>query len=218
MSQFISATEKIYRELSRPRPPQPQPACATTEVKPITLSRADVIAIASHGRTASAEELQYILDHVKELSVTKEERAAVSLSLNMLMAQRARGGFRNDPAAKFLSQTLGFAETPWGLIERAWIHEHMRAGAEAVQRCRHHLPPLCQCWSATRAILYQASAGGPKTPEAWAATQIYSFLEQLELASRPERRENTAPRSDYEDGHYPDMASRFRWHTSTDSQ
>jgi hypothetical protein len=35
--------------------------------------------------------------------------------------------------------------------------------------------------------LWQAKGNGEKTPEGWAAAMIYSFLEELELASRPER-------------------------------
>jgi hypothetical protein len=81
---------------------------------------------------------------------------------------------------------LGYAETTWGLIEREWINAQLRAGSQAIQRCKLHRPPVCQCWSASRAILWQARANGDKTPEGWVAVRIYSFLEQLELASRPE--------------------------------
>jgi hypothetical protein len=35
-------------------------------------------------------------------------------------------------------------------------------------------------------MLYQASAGGERSPEGWAAMRIRAALEQLELASRPE--------------------------------
>src|SRR5580700_1013095 len=104
------------------------------------------------------------------------------------MANRSRqvSGRRDDPSAEFVSKVLGLVDTPHGLIERAWVHEQMRTGAEAIQRCRHHRPPHCQCWSAVRAILWQARAS-EKTPEAWAAERIYASLEELELASRPER-------------------------------
>ncbi len=71
-------------------------------------------------------------------------------------------------------------------IERAWVHARMRAGADAIQRCRNDRPPRCQCWSAVRETLWQASAS-EKTPEALAAMRIYDLLKELELGSRPER-------------------------------
>ena len=60
----ISATEKMFRELSQP---QPQPAHVLAPVKQITLTREDVTAIIRRTRSASPEELQHILDHGKEL-------------------------------------------------------------------------------------------------------------------------------------------------------
>jgi hypothetical protein len=220
MTQYISATEKIYKELSQPRAPQPKPAHAAMDAKPITLARADVIAIATHARTASAGELQYILDHAKELSVTTEQRAAVSLDLSLLMAQRTRqlNGVREDHNARFISQVLRLAETPYGLVSREWVNEQLRAGSSAIQRCRNHRPPACECWSTSRDMLYQASANGPKSPEGWAAAQIYSFLEELELASRLDREPNPAAVLAYAGGYSSDIPSRSRWPTRTESQ
>ena len=113
------------------------------------------------------------------------------MDLTIAMANRSRqvSGRRDDPSAEFVSKVLGLVDTPHGLIERAWVHEQMRAGAEAIQRCRNHRPPHCQCWSAVRAILWQASASD-KTPEALAAQRIYDLLEELELGSRPEHGRN----------------------------
>ena len=177
-----------------------------------------MVEIARHVRTASPEELQYILDHAKEMSVTKEEREAISLSLSLLMASRTRqhNGLREDPSAKFIAQVLRLAETPWGLISREWTNELLRAGSSAMQRCRNHRPPACPCWSSTRAMLYQASANGPKSPEGWAAMQIYSFLEELELAERPDREPNPATVIAYATGHSADLPVPSRWQTRTD--
>jgi hypothetical protein len=69
-------------------------------------------------------------------------------------------GRRPNPAAEFLSKVMGLEETPMGLVERAWVQEQMRSGSQAIQRCRNHRPPECQCWSASRAILWQARSGG----------------------------------------------------------
>jgi hypothetical protein len=184
----ISATEKIFRELSQPKPPQPQPAHVPAPVKQITLTREDVTAIIRRTRGATPEELQHILDYGKELGVSEWERSQISVDMTIAMAARSRqgNGRREDPNAQFIAQVLGYAETPYGLIEREWINAQLRAGSQAIQRCKLHRPPECRCWSASRATLWQARASGEKTPQGWAAVRIYAFLEDLELASRPE--------------------------------
>jgi hypothetical protein len=183
----MDAVERIYREISQPSPPQPKPASATTDAKQVTLTRADVNAIIERRRVGSPEDLQYIIDNAKSLHLNQGERNQIGCDLSILMAQRARqvNGRRENPAAQFISQVLGLAETPYGMIERAWINHQLRAGAQAISRCRNHRPPACQCWAASRVTLWQAQANGEKSPAAWAATRIYAFLEDLELASRP---------------------------------
>jgi hypothetical protein len=185
MTEFMSPVERLYRDIAAPKP-QPKPAQVAE--KKAELTRADVDAIIRRTRSASPEELQHILDNAKRFALTSWERQQISVDLTIAMAARARAvnGRRDDPSAEFVSRVLGLTETPHGFIERVWVHEQMRAGAEAIQRCRNHRPPRCQCWSAVRAILWQASAS-EKTPEAWAAQRIYDLLEELELGSRPER-------------------------------
>jgi hypothetical protein len=158
-------------------------------VKKITLSTADVDGILRRTRGASPEELQYAIDHANDFKLADYQRNQLGVDLSIVVAQRARQviGRRNDPSAEFIAKVLGLAETPYGLIEREWVNHQLRAGSQAIQQCRLHRPPKCQCWSASRAILSQARAGGEKSPEAWAATRIYEALEQLETASRPER-------------------------------
>jgi hypothetical protein len=103
------------------------------------------------------------------------------------VAQRTRQvNGRENPSAEFISRVLGLAETPYGLVSREWVNQQMRTGARAIARCRNHRPPECACWAAPRTSLWQASASGVKTPEAWAAARVYEFLAELELASRPE--------------------------------
>jgi hypothetical protein len=63
----------------------------------------------------------------------------------------------------------------------------INARREAIARCRLPRPPQCEYWTASRVTLWQAQANEPKSPEAWAAVHIYSFLEELELSPRPER-------------------------------
>jgi hypothetical protein len=180
--------ERLYRDLASPKPPQPQPARVDTTAKKIELTRADVDQIIQRTRGASPDELQYLIDNGSGYRLTPGERNQLGVDLSIIVAQRARqiNGRREDPNAQFIAQVLGYAETPWGLIEREWIDAQLRAGSQAIQRCRSHKPPVCQCWSASRAILWQARANGDKTPEGWAAARICAFLEELELASRPE--------------------------------
>jgi hypothetical protein len=218
---FIPAiAERLYHDIATPKTLQPKPTHVVAAAVSIALTKDDATAIIQRKRTASPEELQYLLDHAKELQIDTWARDQLGVDLTVLMASKRRGGFRNDPAAQFMSQTLGLVDTPRGLIERAWVHEQMRAGAQAIARCKLHRPPSCQCWSASRATLWQAQAT-PNSPEAWVAERIYSFLEQLELASRPERQspvQNTEYAEEHQTDHYFDLPSRSRWPTRTESQ
>ena len=180
----------LYRQISTPSPPEAKPAQAAEAKKiELKLARTDVNDIIERQRAASGEELQFILDNAKDLRLTLGEKNQLSVDLTMKMAQRARqvNGRREDPAAQFISTTLGLAETPYGLISRDWINNQLRAGAQSIARCRNHRPPNCQCWAASRVTLWQAQADGSKSPEGWAASRIFDFLEELELSSRPER-------------------------------
>jgi hypothetical protein len=188
----MDAVERIYRQISTPSPPEAtKPAIVTEEPKRVEPTRADVDALIQRQRVGTPQELEAILANAKNLRLTDGERNQIGVDLSIIVAQRARrvNGRREDPAAQFISETLGLAETPWGMIDRAWINHHLRAGAQAIMRCRNHRPPNCQCWSALRVALWQAQADGAKSPAAWAATRIYSFLEELELSSRPEKQD-----------------------------
>jgi hypothetical protein len=186
---YISATERIYLELSRPEAPQPRPASAVAGPKKVEPTRADVNELIQRQRVGTPQELEAILAKAKDLRLTEGERNQLSVDVTIAMAQRARNvnGRRESPAAEFLSKVLGLAETPYGMIERAWINHQFRTGAQAITRCKLHRPPRCSCWAASRVELWQAQASGEKSPEGWAASRIYDFLEELELSSRPER-------------------------------
>jgi hypothetical protein len=85
-----------------------------------------------------------------------------------------------------MPENISGAPAGRSVFHSSFISCQIRAGSQAIQRCKLHRRPLCQCWSASRAILWQARANGDKTPEGWAAARIYAFLEELELASRLE--------------------------------
>jgi hypothetical protein len=184
---YITPVERIYRDLARPKAPGPKPGSEAT--KKAELSRDDVSAILQRKRSASPEQLQQILNDTRKYRLTQCERDQLSLDLTIAIAHaRQNNGKREDPNARFVAQVLGLLETPFGLIERSFVDDLLCAGSQNIARCKRHQPPKCQCWSAQRAILWQAqSANGEKSPEAWAARRIYDALEELELASRSDR-------------------------------
>jgi hypothetical protein len=64
----------------------------------------------------------------------------------------------------------------------------LRSGAQAIAQCPRHLPPRCSCWREARSRLwFVQDKYGARSPEAFTATRIYGMLEEMELASRPER-------------------------------
>lgn len=216
MATLIPAVELIYRELATPKPSQPKPAPIPAPKK--TITRADVDDVIQRRRTASPEELQELLS-TKDINLTEGERSQICVDLTVAMAQRSRNinGRRDDPNAKFIAQVLGFVETPHGLIPRSFITDVLREGAANISRCRLHRPPLCDCWSAQRAILWEARAHGEKSPEGWAAVRLFDALEHLETASRPERQAIPAQNTGHPHGYFSDIPARFQGNSSTDN-
>jgi hypothetical protein len=189
MSNFIPAVELIYREIARPKPPEPKPA-HVDEVRNRNIERADVDAILRRERLGTSEELEHIITNAKEYKLTFGEKNQLSVDLTVAIARRARqvNGRQQDPNTRFIVQTLGLLPTPFGLVDRQFVEAQLQTGAQAITRCRNHRPPKCQCWSGQREILWQAqSAHGERSPEGWAATRIYESLEELESAARLER-------------------------------
>jgi hypothetical protein len=188
---YVTPLEMMYRQISQPSPPETKPAApVTAEPKKIELTRADVNSIIERTRTASPEELQHIISHAREYTLTTGERNQLGCDLSIAVAQRTRQihGRRDGPNAEFIAKVLGYAETPFGLVQRSFIESLLRDGARNIARCPRHKPPGCGCWSSQRAILWQAqSVHGDKSPESWAAVRVRQALEDLELSSRPER-------------------------------
>jgi hypothetical protein len=180
----ISATEKIFRELSQPTPAQPRPARVDITAKKIELTRADVDRIIQRTRSATVEELEYVIAHANEFSLTDGQRDQACCDLTIVAAQRSRqgNGRRVDASAEFIAKVLNLVETPWGLLARSFVDDLLRNGSRNISRCRLHRPPNCDCWIAQRAILFQASAAGGRTPESWAASRILAALEELEVS------------------------------------
>jgi hypothetical protein len=188
-SNFVPAVELIYREISRPSSVETTVKSVAEGAKKIELTRADVDAIIQRRRTATPDELQQIIAQSKEFKLSDGERNQLGVDLSMAVAQRARraNAGREDPSAQFITNVLGMLETPYGLVDREWVLEQLRSGAEAIARCRDHRPPRCDCWATSRHTLWQAQHS-EKSPESWAAAKIYDSLEGLEIASRLEYR------------------------------
>lgn len=186
---YVTPQELIYRALASPKTPETKPAPLTADPKKAALSRDDVNAILQRKRSASAEELQHILDNAKLFALTSGELNQISVDMTIAIAQRSRAveGRREDPTTRLIYD-LGYAITPFGLLaERVWFERELQNGTKAIAACRRHSPPQCSCWKAVRETLYSVRASfGEKSPEAWMATKLYEALEELEAASRPE--------------------------------
>ena len=183
---MISAVERIYLEVRQPSSSKPAPK--VTEIAPtIELDRSDVNAILAHKRDASTDELQYIIDHSKELQLTSWQRNQIGVQLTILLSNRSRP--KQDATAEFISNTLQIVETPVGpLHDQAWVQRELRAGAQAIAQCKRHTPPRCSCWREARERLWRIQdTCGNGTPETWATERIWEALEEMERASRPER-------------------------------
>jgi hypothetical protein len=190
--EYIDATELIFRQLSQPKLQDVKPAPAA-DVKPVTLTRADVDGIIQRSRGASVEDLEYAIAHAKDLILTDGERNQLGVDLSVVIAQRIRGldGRRRDHPSDRLIHDLGYAQTPFGLLyDRASFQRQMQSGSKAIAECRRHMPPHCSCWRDAREALWFIRSSFPeRSAEAFAAMQVWESLEALELSSRPERRE-----------------------------
>lgn len=185
LSNIITAIERIYHEVRQPSRPLPTPKPSATATA-IHLERADIEAILTDKREATIDELQFIVEHAKELCLSTGQRNQIGVSLSMALANRSRR--KPDASAEFL-YTLGVVETPRGLLhDRGWVQQEMRAGAQAIASCKLHRPPRCQCWRSARERIWRIQdCCGSDSPEAWAAEQMWNMFEEMELASRPER-------------------------------
>ncbi|MGB8064326.1 MAG: hypothetical protein WCF26_20730, partial [Candidatus Sulfotelmatobacter sp.] len=187
---FVNAAELIYRSLSQPKPQEAKPARVKEEANKSELTRDDVTAIIARQRSATPEQLQYVIEHAKEFRLTTGERNELALQSTIAAAERARRvpGKRHDLSAQFIYD-LGYALTPFGLLhERAWFEKELQSATQAIAACRRHITPYCSCWKQARENLYDIRASfGERSPESWAAIRIWEALEEMELASRPER-------------------------------
>jgi hypothetical protein len=184
---YLSPVEIIYRELARPKPEEAKPASVAVVKPPLT--RADVDAIIHRKRTATPDELEFIIAH-EEFKLTDGERNQIACDLTIFMSQLARqvSGRREDPSGKLIHD-LGYAVTPFGLLaDRAWYQNELQTATKAIAACRRHLPPQCSCWREARSSLYSIlQSFREKSPESWAALRVWEALDEIELSSRPDR-------------------------------
>jgi hypothetical protein len=194
---YVTPLELAYRTISRPSPPPQKTVEANVKVKaPSELTRADVDLILQRKRDAAVAELQYILDNHRQFHLSDGQRNQISTDLTITAAAaRARAERRSDDNSQFMLHKLGYAETPWGLLaNRAFYEKVFKDGAGAIARCSNHKPPKCECWRNVRDALWGIQSHyGAKSPEAFAATRIYSSLEELEVAARSEPIQQRTP-------------------------
>jgi hypothetical protein len=194
---YVTPLELAYRTISRPSPPPQQTAATTQQAKvPSELTRADVDLILQRKRDATVDELQYILDNHRQFHLSDGQRNQISTDLTITAAAaRARAERRSDDNSQFMLHKLGYAETPVGLLaHRVYYESLFKSGSAAISRCCKHKPPKCECWRNVRDALWGIQSHyGAKSPEAFAATRIYSSLEELEVAARPEPIQQRTP-------------------------
>lgn len=184
-SSKVTPLERLYQLISQPSPPKPAKPVSTAPA-PISLRLSDVQDIVKNKRTASPEELEYILQHPSRFGLGPRQQNDIRVRLTVALAHRGRPSM-NPNAGLFA--VLDMAETPVGLLHhRHWFEHELRTGAAAIATCVRHSPPRCQCWRSFRERLWLVQDRyGPKSPEGWAATKLWEQFEEYELASRPER-------------------------------
>lgn len=183
----MNAFERMYHEVRQPQPPPPARPPALP-VLPPTLARSDVDAILNRKRSAAPEELQYAIDHAKELRLTSYERDQLGVAMTVALVNRTRPG-TYKPSSQFLYDVLDVADTPVGLLHnKSWVQRELKAGGQAIASCRFHRPPRCHCWRSARETLWQIqNEYGERSPEGYACVKLWEQLEELEQAARPER-------------------------------
>jgi hypothetical protein len=186
---MLTPFDLAYRSISQPSPPKPVRE-VSAQAEAAELTRADVERILHHQRKATPAELQAIIDNGQHFHLTDWERNELGVLLTVAMAAlRARAQGRVDDHGQRFLHTLGYTETPWGLLaNREFFERTFKAATAAIQRCSRHHAPKCQCWQDARETLWQIqNYYGAKSPEAHVAARIWESLEELEVAARPER-------------------------------
>ena len=184
---FIPAVERIYRDMARPELPQPMPtSIPSPSIR--RLDRDEVRDIIQRKRIASSEELQSIITNAKEYGLTRSEQDQLSVDLTMQIAQaRQTRSERDDPNNRFIAHVLHLLDTPFGIVDRSFAEELLRAGSQNIYHCRRHQAPRCDCWSQQRVYVWQVvGEHGEKSPEGWAAMRVYALLEELECSAKPQ--------------------------------
>lgn len=185
-SSKVTPLQRLYQEVSQPRPPKPAAKPLSTSPAPVHLHLADVQAILKNRRAATPEELDYILQHPTHYGLGPRLQNDIRVRLTIALAHRSRPTV-NPNAGLFA--LLDVAETPVGLLHhRHWFENELRTGAAAIASCSRHSPPRCRCWRPFRERLWIVQDKyGENSPEGWTATKLFESFEEYENASRPER-------------------------------
>lgn len=183
---YITATERVYRELSAPKPPCVKPIA---ENRPLTLRLTEAYAILQSKRQGTPEELQHIIDHKNEFHLREDQvdKAKLLLTIAAAAKSRAAHGIHEDKTSAFFAM-LGIQETERGLLYEPQVFtDELRAGARAIAECKRHRVPKCKCWRESRERLWAIrQAYGDDSPEGSTALKVWEILEWIEECQRTE--------------------------------
>jgi len=122
--QSVTATQRIFAQLSQPTPPQASPVpIKTARSEPMC---SDVPQILNHPSDASISELEDILRRARDLELSSREQESIRQLLSKLAGERFRG--ESEPTEL---KRLGWRETPVGPLDPASVPE---SGATAMSR------------------------------------------------------------------------------------
>jgi len=183
---FITPLELAYRSISQPSSPKPARAVIQVPEAP-GLTRDDVVQILQGNRSATLYELQSVIASSQRYRLSTWERDKLGVQLGIALAEKARG--IPDRNSQFIHDVLDYTDTPFGMLaNRSFFEREYRRGAMAISHCANHHPPRCECWAPQRQVSWHVqNVYGDGTPEAYAAEKLWSALDELETATRPER-------------------------------
>ena len=186
----VSAAERLYLLRKSdpasppPAPPKPQPPPPEPSLK---LTRDDVDQILANKRSATVEEIEWVLSHCNDarLSISSVDEyhlrhiAARALA-DQHVAQIRRG---IDPSEEFEVKTLGLYPTQYGTLTAEEVQRleaiRMKATA-AIRDCAEHKRERCRCWAEAREQLYVIRRDfGEKSAMGMAALAVWNSVESL---------------------------------------
>ncbi len=186
----LSAPERLYllrrAERSSPppeSPPKPQPV----PQPPLRLTREDVDAIIANRRSATVEEVEWVLSHGNDarIGLTTVDEFHLRTIAARALADRHVAHIRRatDPSEEFEVRVLKLYPTEYGSLTAEEVErlESIRLKATAaIQNCSEHKRERCRCWSEAREQLYTIRCDcGEKSAMGMAALGVWNSVERV---------------------------------------